>query len=81
MTERSGELTIERQEASVRTLGAAAFESARLLTAAATGLKLEEVTVGHVAAEFSTGGFNEWPADVAHTVRDILATEYGFDHL
>jgi hypothetical protein len=81
MTERSGELTIEREERSVRTLGAAAFESARLLTATATGLAVEEVTVNHVAAQFTAGGFNEWPADVAHAVRDVLATEYGFDHI
>lgn len=82
MTEVTGEFIVQKDlhERSLR-LGKLALEVARGLTAAALDKQASEVSIDEIAQEFAVEGFNDWPADVAATVRNVLATEYGYEHL
>lgn len=82
MTEAGKDFVIEHDTATnVVKFGSIALKAAQELTAVSLAKLSEEVTVDEIAQQFSQGGFNEWPAEVAHAVRNLLATEYGFDHL
>jgi hypothetical protein len=82
MTEALNETVIEQgRPARPNRLGAAALQSARELTGEALGKQAGEVTIDEIAQQFTQAGFNTWPADTARTVRNLLASEFGFDHL
>ncbi len=82
MTEVIGDTRFEHQtRPESLQLGVIAMQKARELTGKVLGKNADDVSIAEVAQEFTKGGFSEWEPDVAQGVRNVLAEEYGIDHL